>query len=169
MARDREHAAPTRPAEPAPARPAAHATNPVLALQQTAGNRAVGRVLAREASGKTPPKVKIGSSTIVVAGGNIDAWAAGEVPEALSVTSETGRHSKELEQLSKDGKRIGSLTLTVPAPGQEGAQVDLGSLAIEITNGRVQGYAVDGSTESWKVIKFDGVHRTKTKHTVGES
>ena len=74
----------------------------------------------------------------MVAGGNIAAWAAGEVPEALEVTSEKGRHSAELERLSKE-RRIKSLTLTVAAANKSSGQaLDMGSLAIEITNGRIR-------------------------------
>ncbi len=43
----------------------------------------------------------------------------------------------------------------------------MGSLAIEITNGRIKSYHLDGSAESWAVADFDGVHRKKTTHTVG--
>jgi len=32
----------------------------------------------------------------------------------------------------------------------------------------VQGYELDGSTESWRLVKFDGVHRTTVKRTVGQ-
>lgn len=167
MARDRE-AAPTRPPDPAPARPAAQATHPVLALQQAAGNRAVGSVLARAPSGDASPTVKIGKSTIPVSGGNLAAWTAKDVPDVLTVTSETGDHSAELEARSKDGKRIPTITLTVPQAGGEGGQLDMGSLAFEISNGKVQGYAVDGSTETWRVVRFDKVHRTKTTHNVGQ-
>jgi hypothetical protein len=167
MARERE-AAPTRPPDPASARAPQHPDHPVLALQRAAGNRAVGRVLARKESGDASPTVKIGKATIPVSGGNLAAWTAKDVPDVLSVTSATGDHSAELEALSKDGKRIPMITLTVPQAGGEGGQLDMGSLAFEISNGKVQGYAVDGSTETWRVVRFDKVHRTKTTHNVGQ-
>ena len=47
-----------------------------------------------------------------------------------------------------------------------GEELDLGSLSIEITNGRIKHYSVDGDSESWGVADFDGVHRTKTTHKV---
>ena len=159
MYRDRE-LAPGHRFEDTLARPGRRTHNPVLALQQTVGNRAVGQMLARKSS--TNPTVQIGKLAIEVGGGNIAAWAAGEVPEALEVTSEKGRHSAELERLSKERTRIKSLTLTVAAANKSSGQVlDMGSLAIEFTSARIKRYGVDGKTESWQVADFDGVHRTK--------
>jgi hypothetical protein len=87
MSRARE-LAPGHRSEDASARPGRRANNSVLALQQAVGNRAVGQLLARK--GPQKPTIKIGKLAIVVAGGNLAAWAAGEVPEALEVTSEKG-------------------------------------------------------------------------------
>jgi hypothetical protein len=85
------------------ARPGRRANNPVSALQQAVGNRAVGQMLARKASkGST---IQIGKLAIEVVGGNIAAWAAGEVPDALEVTSQKGRHSAELERFVKNRTR----------------------------------------------------------------
>ncbi len=120
-------------------------------------------MLARKASKK--PTIQIGKLAIEVAGGNIAAWAGGEVPEALHVTSQKGRHSAELERLSKDRTRTKSLTLTVAAANTS-EELDMGSLAIEFTNARIKGYELDGKTESWQVGDFDGVHRTKTTRKV---
>jgi hypothetical protein len=145
------------------ARPVGRANNPVLALQQAVGNRAVGQMLARKSFKK--PTIKIGKLAIEVAGGNIAAWAAGEVPEALEVTSEKGRHSAELDRLSKERTRTKSLTLTVAAANTS-EELDMGSLAIEFTNARIKGYGVDGKTESWQVADFAEVHRTKTTRKV---
>lgn len=121
-------------------------------------------MLARKSSEN--PTIQIGKLAIEVAGGNIAAWAANEVPEALEVTSQKGRHSAELERLSKERTRIKSLTLTVAPANKSGQTFDLGSLAIEFTNARIKGYAVDGKTESWQVADFDGVHRTKITRKV---
>jgi hypothetical protein len=162
MFRAREHA-PDHRSEDTLARPGRRANNPVLALQQAVGNRAFGQMLARKPSKN--PTIQIGKLAIEVAGGNIAAWAAGEVPEALEVTSHKGRHSAELERLSNDRTRIKSLTLTVAAANKSG-ELDLGSLAIEFTNARIKGYAVDGKTESWQVADFAEVHRTKTTRKV---
>jgi hypothetical protein len=165
MSRDRV-LAPGR-VEDASDRPGRRASNPVHALQRAVGNRAVSQMLARKPSSAAGnPTVQIGKLAIEVSGGNIAAWAAGEVPDALDVTSLKGRHSPELERLSKQRSRINSLTLTVAAANKSGQELDMGSLAIEFTNGRVRGYEVDGKTESWQVGDFDGVHRTKTAHKV---
>ena len=48
-----------------------------------------------------------------------------------------------------------------------GPELDFGSLAIEIKNGLIKDYTVDGRTESWQVVNFDGVHRTKITHKIG--
>jgi len=148
-------------------RPGRRAVNPVLALQQAVGNRAVSQMLARKTSSASKsPTVQIGKLAIEVAGGNIAAWAASEVPDALEVTSQKGQHSAELEHLSKERTRINSLTLTVAAANKSEQELDLGSLAIEFTKARIKGYEVDGKTESWQVGDFEGVHRTKTAHKV---
>jgi len=164
MHRDRA-IAPGRRSVATSARPGRRANHPVLALQQAVGNRAVGQMLARKAS--TKPTIHIGKLAIEVAGGNIAAWAAGEVPEAVEVTSEKGQHSPDLERLSKERTRIKSLTLTVAAANKSSGEVlDMGSLAIEFTNARIKAYGIDGKTESWQVADFDGVHRTKTTRKV---
>ena len=162
MFRDRE-LAPGHRSRDTSARPGRRANNPVLALQQAVGNRAVGQMLARKTS--TNPTIRIGKHAIEVAGGNVAAWAANEVPETLDVTSQKGKHSAELERLSKERTRIKSLTLTVAA-ANKGQVLDMGSLAIEFTNARIKGYVVDGKTESWQVGDFDGVHRTKITRKV---
>jgi hypothetical protein len=166
MSRNRE-LAPSRRFDDTSARPGRRANNPLLALQQAAGNRAVGQVLARKASSESKkPTILIGILAIQVAGGNIAAWAASEVPDALEVTSQKGRHSAELERLSNERTRIKSLTLSVAAANKSGQELDMGSLAIEFTNAHIKRYLVDGNAESWQVGDFDGVHRTKTAHKV---
>jgi hypothetical protein len=163
MSRDRELARGQRSVDTS-ARRGRRANQPVLELQQAVGNRAFGQMLARKKSRK--PTIRIGKTAIEVAGGNIAAWAANELPEALDVTSQKGRHSAEVERLSSGGTRIKSLTLTVAATNKSNPELDMGSLAIEFTNARIKGYDVDGKTESWQVADFDGVHRTKTTRKV---
>src|SRR5262249_19827669 len=76
MSRERERAAVRT--EDTPGRPAPRAENRVLALQQAAGNRAVGQMLARKASATSEtPTIKLGKFSIAVGGGNIGEWAAG--------------------------------------------------------------------------------------------
>ena len=139
-------------------------THDLLTLQRTAGNRAVAMVVARTAS--ATGTVQIGKLAIKVIEGNLAKWAAGEVPDWLEVTSEKGSHSATLDRLSRERTKIDSLTLTTAPANKAGQQLDLGALAIEFTNGRVKGYKVDGTTESWRLSDFDGVHRTKTTHKV---
>ena len=169
MSRDRERA-PGHRLDDTSGGAGRHVDNPVLALQQAVGNRAVGRMIARKASSASQgPTVQIGKLRIEVAGGNIAAWAAGgDVPDALSVTSQKGPHSTELGRMSKERTKVSSLTLTVAAANKSsGEDLDLGALAIEITNAHIKGYALDGTAESWQVADFDGVHRTKISHKVG--
>ena len=130
MSRERQLAPGHRSVDTSP-RPGRRVNNPVLALQQAVGNRAVGQLLTRK--GSKSPTIQIGKLVIGVAGGNIAAWAAGEVPDALEVTSQKGRHSAELERLSKERARIKSLTLTVSAAQKSGQELDMGSLAIAIS------------------------------------
>ena len=121
MSRDRERA-PSHRLENVSAGPARRADNPVLALQQAAGNRAVGQMLARKASSASEhPTIQIGKLAIEVAGGNIAAWAGGDVPDALNVTSQKGPHSAELERMSKERTKVSLLTLTVAAANKSGS------------------------------------------------
>ena len=167
MSRDRELAR-ARRLDDEPARPDRRADERILALQQAVGNQAVGHILARKPSSESKSgTVAIGKLAIEVAGGNVAAWASSDVPDALQVASKTGPHSAELERMSKERTRIKSLTLTIAAANKPGQSLDMGSLAIEITNARIKGYQVDGDAESWQVADFDGVHRTKITHTVG--
>jgi hypothetical protein len=169
MSRDRERV-PSHRLEDTSAGPGRRADNPVLALQQAVGNRAVGQMIARKASSAShSPTIQIGKLAIEVAGGNIAAWAGGgDVPDALNVTSQKGPHSAELARMFREHTKVSSLTLTVAAANKSaGSDLDMGSVAIEITNAHIKSYAIDGTAESWQVADFDGVHRTKTSHKVG--
>jgi hypothetical protein len=136
----------------------------VLALQRSVGNTAVGQVVAREAA--ATGTVQISKLKVSVTGGNLAAWTAGDVPDSLDVTSQQGSHSAALKRLAEDRTKIDALSVTVATPNKGGQVLDLGSLVIEITNGRVRSYDVDGTTESWRIADFDGVHRTRTTHKV---
>ena len=128
-------------------------------------------MLARKPrGGSIEPTIKIGKSKIVVGGGNIADWATGgDVPDVLEVTSQKGKHSAELARLSKERTRVPLLTLTVAkqSTSSGGEHLDVGTLAIEIKNARIKAYVVDGKTESWQVIDFEGVHRTTITRKVG--
>jgi len=124
-------------------------------------------MIARKAApASTGSTVQIGKLAISVTGGNLGAWAAGgDVPDVLEVTSRKGRHSAQLARLLEAQTRIDLLTLKIAAANESG-ELDLGSLAFEISHGRVKSYDVDGKTESWAVAGFDKVHRVKITHTV---
>lgn len=135
----------------------------VLALQREIGNKGVGHAV--ESAAETKGVVQIGKLKIPVSGGNLAAWAAKEVPDSLDVTSHTGGHSAALKRLAEGKTKIDSLILTLPLTGKEGEQLNLGSLVIELTNGRIR-YDADGGNESWSLVRFDGVHRTTTTRKV---
>src|SRR5262245_54764237 len=124
--------------------------DPVLQVQRMAGNRATAQVLARKPAVKDNGTVKVGKVSGKVTGGNADDWAAKKDPETLEATSEKGKHSKELEKLSKEHTKIPSLKLTTPMVDQSGAHLDYGSVEIEFYNARIDGYTVDGKAESWR-------------------
>jgi hypothetical protein len=145
-------------------RPVGRVYHGLLALQRSAGNTAVGQVVAREAA--ATGTVQISKLKVSVAGGNLAAWTAGDVPDSLEVTSQKGSHSPALKRFADDRTKIASLSVTVAAPNNSGQQLDMGSLVIEITNGRIRSYELDGTTESWRLADFDGVHRTRTTHNV---
>src|SRR3712207_920011 len=113
MSRSRVPASGQRQGEPARAGRAGR--HGVLALQQAIGNRAVAQTLARKPAAATT--VQVGKLKIPVSGGNIAEWAAKQVPDTLDVSSSKGRHSAELERMSKERTKIPSLTLTVPVTG----------------------------------------------------
>ena len=168
MSRDRQSAPARRPGGTS-VRPGRQTDNAVLALQQVVGNRAVGQALARKpAPPSQTPTITIGASSIQVTDGNITEWASGEVPDTLDVTSKKGKHSSELEKLSKERTRIKSLKLTTAPANKTGQHLDMGPLVIEIKNARIKKYEREGDTETWQVADFDGVHRTKTSLKVGQ-
>jgi hypothetical protein len=149
-----------------PARRGRRENSSELSLQEAVGNRAFGQMIARKAA--NVPTVKLGKFTIVV-DGDFAAWAtAKDAPDTLDVTSEKGKHSGELAKLFKDKTKIKLLTLTVPkANASSGQHLDAGAIAVEIKNGRITDYSVNGKTETWQVAGFDGVHRTTVTRTVG--
>jgi hypothetical protein len=149
---------------PAPRR----STHPVLALQRSIGNRAVGQVLAR-----TPVRsgtVQLGAvGTIKVKGGNLEDWAGKGAPDTVEVTSAKGKHSAKLEKLANERTRTDVKVTISPAhnPGEE-LNVGGGTL-LEITDARIKGYAVEDGVETWHVADFTGVKRTRITRTIGAS
>jgi hypothetical protein len=142
--------------------------NPVLRLQRTIGNRAIGQVLARAPATQDQGTVHVGKlPAIKIVGGNAGEWAAKQNPDTLEITSEKGRHSAELERLSQDRKQIPSLKVTAPMVDQSGQHLDFGSVEIEFVNARITGYTVDGKLETWRAIDFEAAHRTTISRKSG--
>jgi hypothetical protein len=146
---------------------ARRSADPVLRLQGKIGNRATGQLLARTPATKDQGTVQIGKlPAIKIVGGNAGEWAAKKNPETLEIISEKGKHSAELEQLSKDRSKIPSLKVTAPMVDQNG-HVDYGSVEIEFVNARVTGYTVDGKLETWRAVDFEAAHRTTISRKSG--
>jgi hypothetical protein len=134
--------------------------HPVLALQRSIGNRAVGQVLAR-----TPARtgsVKIGGvGEIKVKGGNLEEWAGKGAPDTVDVTSEKGKHSAKLEKLSTAGTNT-DVKVTIAPAHAAGEELNVGGgTLLEIKDARVKGYVVEDGVETWRLVDFTDVKRTK--------
>jgi len=141
-------------------------SNPVLVLQRSIGNRAVGQVLARDVL-RTGTVQIAGVGQIKVRGGNLDAWAGKEVLDTVEVTSDKGKHSRKLEQLSTSGTKTDVTVMIAPA-NEAGEQLNVGGgTQLEIKDARIKGYAVKDGVETWRVAGFEQVHRTKITHKIG--
>src|SRR4051794_7719624 len=142
-------------------------SNPVLTLQRSIGNRAVGQVLAREPVRTGTLKIA-GMGEIKVEGGNLEEWAGTAAPDTVEVTSKKGKHSAKLEKLSKDRTRI-DVTVTIAPASKAGEELNVGGgTKLEIKHARIKGYSVgaDG-VETWRVADYEKAARTKITHKVG--
>jgi hypothetical protein len=139
--------------------------DPVLALQRSIGNRAVGQVLAR-APVRTGT-VEIGAvGAIKVKGGNLEQWAGKGAPDTVEVTSEKGRHSAKLEKLANARTRI-DVKVTIAPANNAGEQLNVGGgTLLEITDARVKSYSVQDGVETWSLGDFENVKRTKVTRKV---
>jgi hypothetical protein len=139
--------------------------NPVLALQRSIGNRAVGQVLARtpQATGT----VQIGGVGVIqVKGGNLDEWAGKGAPDTVDVASAKGKHSAKLEKLSNDRTRT-DVKVTIAPANKAGEELNVGGgTVLEISGARIKGYAVADGAETWRVADFTDVKRTKTTRKI---
>ena len=153
---------------PAPPTLTSH-TDPVLALQRAAGNHAVAQLLARAPAGKgATGTIRIGGlGAIKVRGGNLAEWTEqGAVFDTVEVASEKGKHSTKLEALSKDRTRT-DVTVEIAPSHKEGEELNVGGgTKLEIKDARVAGYAADGDAETWRLVGFQDVKRTKTTRKV---
>jgi hypothetical protein len=152
----RGHAAPSR---------VSRSSNPVLALQRSIGNRAVLQVLAR-----APVRTGIvqipGVGDIKVKGGNLEEWAGKGAPDTVDVTSEKGKHSDKLEQMSKERTRA-DVKVTIAPVNEAGEELSVGGgTLLEIKDARIRNYAVDNGVETWRLADFENVKRTKISHKI---
>ena len=140
-------------------------SNPVLVLQRSIGNRAVGQVLARD---PVPTgTVQIGSvGQIKVKGGNLEEWAGTATLNTVEVTSRKGKHSGKLQKLVNAGTRT-DVKVTIAPADNAGDQLSVGGgTRLEISAAHVKDYAVEDGVETWRVSDFERVHRTKITHKI---
>jgi hypothetical protein len=96
--------------------------------------------------------VKIGSlPTIEITGGNIAEWVQKKVPETFEVTSTKGKHSEKLKGLADTTTKFDEIKVQA-ITGQNSWMI------ITIKNARVANYESGEKTESWRLVRFDGVH-----------
>jgi len=140
-------------------------SNPVLALQRSVGNRAVGQLLARAPirSGT----IQIGAvGQIRVKGGNLDEWTGEGAPYTVEVTSGKGRHSAKLERMSNAGTRT-DVTVKIAPANTAGEELNVGGgTLLQIKHARIKGYAIEDGVETWRVADFEDVKRTKIIHRI---
>ena len=164
---DRHRREAGRPPEPVPL-PAPHPADPVLALQRSAGNRAVAELLARApaAKGATGTVQIRGVGEIPVSGGNLEAWAGKGAPDTVELASAPGKHSAKLEKLATERTRT-DVKVTISPPQEEGEQLNVGGgVVLEISDARIKAYAVEGEAETWRLADFENVKRTKITRKV---
>jgi hypothetical protein len=148
-------------APPLPRQREAHA---VLALQRLIGNRAVAQVLARAPSTGTVQIHGVGS--VKVTGGNLEQWTGGDAPNTVDLESHHGRHSAKLEKASHEGTTA-DVKVTIAAANKAGEQLSVGGgTELDIKGAKVAHYAVEHGVETWRLVDFTNVHRTKIVHHV---
>jgi len=141
-------------------------SNPVLALQRSIGNRAVGQVLARDPVRTGTVQIG-GMGEIKVKGGNLEEWAGKGAPDTVEVTSEKGKHSAKLEKLSKERTRT-DVTVMIDAANKAGEDLNVGGgTELDIKGARITGYSVKDGVETWRVADFQKVARKKITRMIG--
>jgi hypothetical protein len=140
-------------------------SNPVIALQRSIGNRAVGQVLARDPV--RTGTIQIGGiGQIKVKGGNLEEWAGTATLDTVEVTSQKGKHSAKLQKLSNAGTKM-DIKVTIAPVNKAGEQLSVGGgTLLEIQGARIKGYAVEDGVETWRLAGFENVHRTKITHKI---
>ena len=140
-------------------------SNPVLALQRSIGNRAVGQVLARDPV--RTGTVQIGSvGQIKVRGGNLEEWDGTATLDTVEVTSHKGKHSAKLQKLANSGTRT-DVKVTIAPAQKAGEQLSVGGgTLLEVSAAHIKDYAVEDGVETWSVGDFERVRRTKITHKI---
>ena len=126
-ARDGAHERGERPDAASPRAPELEA---LLSLQRSAGNRAVGALLARAPDAKTPEKKKSAGAKVTVAGigvipllsfswdtmhsgsGSVGTTKRGQPSGDVVLTSPEGAHTPKLMQLASHGARVDAEIVT---------------------------------------------------------
>jgi hypothetical protein len=140
-------------------------SNPILALQRSIGNRAVGQMLARTPVRTGTVQIK-GVGEIKVKGGNLEDWAGKAVLDWVEVTSAKGKHSAKLEKLSTARTRT-DVKVTISDANKAGEELNVGGgTLLEIKDARITHYAVEGDVETWRIADFENVARTKISHRI---
>jgi hypothetical protein len=139
--------------------------NPVLALQHSIGNRAVGQVLARDPA-RTGTVEIAGVGSVKVKGGNLEEWAGTGSPDTVELTSKKGKHSAKLQKL---GNARTDVKVTIAPAHKAGEDLNVGGgIQLDIKGARIKGYSVDADgVETWTLTDFTNVHRTKITHKIG--
>jgi hypothetical protein len=140
--------------------------NPVLALQRSAGNRAVTQLIAREPV-RTGTVQIAGVGKIKVKGGNLEEWDGKGAPDTVELTSEKGKHSGKLEKLATARTKT-DVTIMIAAAGKAGENLNVGGgTQLDISDARITGYSLADGVETWRITDFTNVKRTKITHTIG--
>jgi hypothetical protein len=141
--------------------------NPVLTLQRSIGNRAVGQVLARDPVRTGTVKLS-GVGEIKVQGGNLEEWAGTAALDTVEVKSKKGKHSAKLQKVVTDRTRV-DVTVKIGPAHEAGEELNVGGgTQLDIKGARIKGYSVDADgVETWTVTDFEKVARTKITHKVG--
>jgi hypothetical protein len=151
------------------ASPLTRRTDPVLALQRSIGNRAVGQVLARESAHdpvRTGSVQIAGVGQIKVKGGNLEEWAGSATLYTVDVTSKKGKHSAKLQKLATARTRT-DIKVTIAPAFKAGENLNVGGgTLLEIKAARIKDYAVEDGVETWHLGDFEQVRRTQITHTI---
>jgi hypothetical protein len=140
-------------------------SNPVLALQRSIGNRAVGQVLARDPL-RTGTVQIAGVGQIKVKGGNLEQWTGAGSLDTVEVTSHKGKHSAKLQKLANSGTRT-DVKVTIAPANKAGEQLNVGGgTLLEVSAAHINDYSVEDGIETWRVADFQRVHRTQITHRI---